>query len=400
MSNHAAIAAVTATLTNMLQKAVDVDDTVAGARVTARPPDRARHGAPAISQINLFLYRTAIDAAWRNHPLPPARPGESAQPPLPLILSYLVTAYGENDDEILSHRLLGLAMGVLNDHPVLSRADIRHALKPALGSALEDQVERVRITPDARPQDEISRMWATFGTGYRLSVIYDAAVVLIESTRPPAAPLPVLARGSDDRGPEVAAQLAPVVQGADAPNGQPAARPGDTVTLRGRDLDAVTHVLISGMRLDTEQELPLASAGSSTVTFLVPEGLPAGTVALVAAPEKGLRSNAVPLALAPVIDSAAPLKAKLSAAGTATLKLKSRELILPGQTLALLVGNHVFQVAPLAKASRSLTFTLTKIQPDTYTLRLRVDSVDSIPLADPSAPAPLRFDPNQQVVLS
>ena len=91
------------------------------------------------------------------------------------MLSYLITAYGENDDEILSHRLLGIAMGVLNDRPLLSRARHPAVAAAAPGSDLENQVERVRITPDPRPQDEISRMWTTFGTGYRLSVSYDAA---------------------------------------------------------------------------------------------------------------------------------------------------------------------------------------------------------------------------------
>ena len=129
MSNHSAIAAVTATLTNMIQRAVSVDAAVAGGRVTARPPDRARQGV-AGNQINLFLYRTSIDAAWRNQDPPSIRPGESGQPSLPLVLSYLITAYGENDDEILSHRLLGIAMGVLNDRPLLSRADIQRSLQP------------------------------------------------------------------------------------------------------------------------------------------------------------------------------------------------------------------------------------------------------------------------------
>ena len=107
MSSNAAIAAVTATLTNMIQTAVAADATVSSGTVTARPPDRARQGA-AGNQINLFLYRTAIDGSWRNQDPPSIRPGESGQPPLPLVLSYLVTAYGENDDEILAHRLVSL----------------------------------------------------------------------------------------------------------------------------------------------------------------------------------------------------------------------------------------------------------------------------------------------------
>ena len=75
MSNNAAIAAVTATLTNMIQAAVSADPVVSSGTVTARPPDEARQGAP-VNQVNLFLYRTSIDAAWRNQDPPSIRPGE------------------------------------------------------------------------------------------------------------------------------------------------------------------------------------------------------------------------------------------------------------------------------------------------------------------------------------
>ena len=208
MSTPAAIAAVTATLTQLLQGAVDTNHDI-NATVTAHPPDAARKGVQE-NQINLFLYRISIDAAWRNQDPPAIRPGETGQPPLPLVLSYLVTTYGEDDQEILAHRLLGIAMAAMHDRPVLSRTAIAGLTGDAGGSGLDQQVQRVRITPDPRPQDEISRMWATFGTGYRLSVSYDAAVVLIDSSRPVESPMPVLMRGPGDTGP--LATLAPFPQ--------------------------------------------------------------------------------------------------------------------------------------------------------------------------------------------
>ena len=71
----------------MIFQAVSADATLTGAMVTARPPDRARTDAGAGDQLNLFLYRTAIDAAWRNQDPrgPPA--GRTGRPPLPLLLS-------------------------------------------------------------------------------------------------------------------------------------------------------------------------------------------------------------------------------------------------------------------------------------------------------------------------
>jgi hypothetical protein len=410
MSNHSAIAAVTATLTNMIQRAVSVDAAVAGGRVTARPPDRARQGV-AGNQINLFLYRTSIDAAWRNQDPPSIRPGESGQPSLPLVLSYLITAYGENDDEILSHRLLGIAMGVLNDRPLLSRADIQRSLQPGPGSDLENQVERVRITPDPRPQDEISRMWATFGTGYRLSVSYDAALVLIDSTRPVAAPAPVLSRGADDGGPIASARLAPRIERVMPPNGQPAARPGDRVTLVGRHLDAVADFEVTGIRLAAAGVLPVASAtrGVVVVEIPAPPTLPAGTVAIAARFDDGsgrlIAGTPAPLALAPTIVSNATLKAKLDDKGNATLKVRCAPPVEAGQTIALIIGDRVIAAPPLDQAGDQLTFALSGFTAGTYTLRLRIDSVDSIPVSAPIAPAdagpaPMPIDPAQQVALT
>ena len=417
MSNNAAIAAVTATLINMIQAAVSADATVSGGTVTARPPDRARQGAP-VNQVNLFLYRTSIDAAWRNQDPPAIRPGEYGQPPLPLVLSYLITGYGENDDEILAHRLLGIAMGVLNDRPVLSRAQIASALPPP-GSDLQNQVERVRITPDPRPQDEISRMWTTFSTGYRLSVSYDVAVVLIDSTRPVAAALPVLTRGRQDTGPVAEGSPFPQLQLAVPPNGQPAAQPGDVLTVMGGYLSPITAVLVSHPLAAQPLTLTPMSVTATEVTVQLPDPpqLPAG-IATVAAmfdalPDQDpagpvtVTSNAVPVALAPKLVSDAPLTLKLAQNGPTPLTVTCSPAVQPQQTIALIVGSQLVPSAPVPAATSQLTFSLrASPRAPPYLLRLRIDSVDSIPVVSSAAPVnanqptPMQFDPNQQLVLS
>ncbi len=418
MSNNAAIAAVTATLTNMIQAAVSADAIVSSGTVTARPPDRARQGAP-VNQVNLFLYRTSIDAAWRNQDPPGVRPGESGQPPLPLVLSYLITAYGENDDEILAHRLLGIAMGVLNDRPVLSRAQIASALPPP-GSDLQNQVERVRITPDPRPQDEISRMWTTFNTGYRLSVSYDAAVVLIDSTRPVAAALPVLMRGRQDTGPVAAGSLFPQLQLAVPPNGQPAAQPGDVLALTGSYLNAITAVQVIHPLAGQPLTLVPMSVTAYQVTVQLPDPpqLPAGIATVAAtfdvlmdqdpAGSVTVTSNAVPVALAPRLVSNAPLTVKLVQNGPTPVTVNCSPAVQPQQTIALIVGSQLVPSAPVPAATSQLSFSLLGFtaSPTPRLLRLRIDSVDSIPVVSPAAPvnanqpAPMQFDPNQQLVLS
>lgn len=166
-----AIAAVTATLRNLLDRGLNAE--LPGTRVTTRPPDKARDGS-AGNQVNLFLYQTRPNAAWRN--LESAGPG---QPPLALNLHYLLSAYGDNEDdaEPFSHRLLGEAMHLFHANPVLDPQQIRAALA---GNDLYEQVERVRITLQPLALEELTKLWSTFQTPYRISVAYEVSVVLIE----------------------------------------------------------------------------------------------------------------------------------------------------------------------------------------------------------------------------
>jgi hypothetical protein len=174
MSDSLAIAAVTSALRQRLQRALDAS--LPGTRVTIRPPDKARDGQ-AGNQVNLFLFQTSPNASWRNVAPGPAGPGGLRQPPLALNLLYLLSAHGRDDDdpEPFSQRLLGEAMRVLHEKPVLDLAE--------LGKAPGGSVERVRVTLQPLSLEEIAKLWTIFQTPYRLSVVYEATVVLID--RPP-----------------------------------------------------------------------------------------------------------------------------------------------------------------------------------------------------------------------
>jgi hypothetical protein len=399
MSNDRAIAAVTATLRAVIYQAVNAEPDLGGTQVTARPPDRARQAVPG-NLINLFLYHTSIDAAWRNHNAAWQHPGDPGQPPLPLILSYLVTSYGENDDEVLSHRLLGLAMSVLHSRPLLAPADIAVALP---GSELEAQIESVRITPHTVRMDEVSRLWTTFQSPYRITAGYDAAVVLIDTTAPARAPLPVLRVGASDTGPAVIPQLQPVLQGAFPADGLPNIPPGGTFTLAGTFLQGVTHVRLSSLRLASPVVLPAAVTPDGVqVTLPAAPSVPAGQAtaeALAALDDGPLVSNRVPVALAPVITSQLPLSGTL-ANGSASVSLDCAPPVAPGQTVALVVGDRVVLGSPGepgTPARTHLDFRLTGFAAGTYPVRLRIDGQDSSLLR---ADNPTEFDPSQSLVLA
>ena len=92
-------------------------------------------------------------------------------------------------------------------------------------------------------------------------------------------------------------------------------------------------------------------------------------------------SNAVPVALAPKLVSNAQLKAKLAENGATALTVNCSPPVLPQQTIALIVGSQLVSSAPVQAATSQLSFGLQGFTAGTYLLRLRIDSVDSIPVA-------------------
>ena len=240
MSNSLAVATVTSALLQLLNQAVKAFP--GGARVTVRPPDKARL-TPPVNQLNVFLYHTTLDPAWRNQDMPTIRPGETGFPPLPLVLHYVITAYGEGDeDDIKAHQLLGRAMSVLHDHPILGPDEFTDLVT---GTDLQDQLERVRVTAQVLTVDDMYKLWTAFQTQYRISAAYEVSVVLIDSTQPNRTPLPVLTRGANDSGPVAQAAIEPpfpTLEAITLPDTQLVALIGDRLTLTGHHLTGASGV--------------------------------------------------------------------------------------------------------------------------------------------------------------
>ena len=179
MSNSLAIAAVTATLQSILTAEVTADPDLNDTTVTLMPLDKAR-GTNTNNQLNLFLYQVLRDAAWSNQNMPrQTQSGETAFPPLPLNLFYLITAYGRDNDVArpFGHELLGKAMGVLHDHAVLSPDEIKAASAGALSrSDLDQQIERIRITLQPLSLEEISKLWTGFATQYTITECFHSPI--------------------------------------------------------------------------------------------------------------------------------------------------------------------------------------------------------------------------------
>ncbi len=214
MSTALAIASVTAVLKDLLNNGLidhNASSTLGNVTVSALSPDRIDTTTlNQTSQINLFLYQVTPNSGWRNIALPSRNSdGERiSNPPLALDLHYLVTAYGAL--ELHAEILLGYSMQLFHETPVLTRNAIRSALAPPtpvsggsglpasmralFTSELAEQVEQIKITPEALNTEEISRMWTAFNAHYRPSAAYQASVVLIESKQSTRSTLPVRAR--------------------------------------------------------------------------------------------------------------------------------------------------------------------------------------------------------------
>ncbi|EIL97804.1 Pvc16 family protein, partial [Rhodanobacter thiooxydans] len=294
---------------------------------------------------------------------------------------------------------------------VLDGNDIRNALAD---NDLAKQIERVRVTPLPQSVDDLSRLWTAFQTNYRTSAVYEAAVVLIDSQAATRAPLPVLRRGAQDRGVLATASAAAALDALDYPRHQSAVRLGEDIELNGRQLGTQNAVArFSSLRLDAPIDIAPqagAAAGSLRVHLADPaEDTNAAsrwapgiyTVALRVQPPglPPLLSNELPLALAPRIT----LGSLTAAAGNFALNLTCTPRICDGQRVFLLFGDRMLAPVSISNPAdtqlpTALTFQLTGVAAGTYTVRLRVDGADSIPV-DFSGSVPA-FAANQQVVVS
>lgn len=197
MSSALAIASVTFLLKDLLDNRLigqGVTASVGEVSVTALPPDRVSVGAEERSQLNLFLYRITPHSAWRSLDVAEGNGHDGArrQPPLALDLHYLLTAYGEHDFQ--AEILLGYAMQLLHETPVLTREAIRGALasggsgtaaSPAraalAASGLAEATAQIKIYPEFLSTEETSKLWSALQARYRPSAAYKASAVLLEA---------------------------------------------------------------------------------------------------------------------------------------------------------------------------------------------------------------------------
>lgn len=440
MSTALAIASVTAVLKDLLNNGLidaDLSATVGNVLVTALPPDRIEVEPPnAQSQLNLFLYQVTPNPAWRNVGLPSRNSNGDriSNPPLALDLHYLLTAYGAS--ELHAEILLGYGMQLLHETPVLARDAIRTslsapsimnggALPPELQalfeSGLAEQLEQIKIVPEALSTEELSRLWSAFQAKYRPTAAYQVSVVLIEARTPTRNSLPVrqrliyvnpFIRPSIDRLLSQENSAAPILAN------QPVLA-GHILYIEGRELRGdITSVRIGSIEVDP----PAADITPDRIRVPLPTELRAGLHGVQVihrlllgeppAPHAGTESNAVALLLRPRITS----QTVESLADTGD-GFRSGDIVVnvePGvtetQRVLLLLNEfnppegrppraYSFPLPPLAElpppgVAVTLRFPFRGVRPAAYLLRIQVDGAESLPGADATG----RFDSPQVTI--
>jgi Pvc16 N-terminal domain len=197
VSNHLAVATVSAALKRTLELALPSTLQQQAVSVVTGRPEAPSAGATD-PKVTVFLYQVTPNPAWRNADLPTRRSDGLTmvqRPQAAVDLHYLISFFGDEKQQV-PELLLGLVLRTLHSRPILARDRIQEvSAGPLAGSNLADQVEPVRFVPLAMTLEELSKLWAVFfQIPYRLSLAYQASVVLVEDEIPVPPVKPVATR--------------------------------------------------------------------------------------------------------------------------------------------------------------------------------------------------------------
>jgi hypothetical protein len=394
MSNALAIGAVTAVMKNILENGLARPEAVSSLndpQVGVLLPNIDPTGGNNKDRLNLFLYQTTLNTSWRNVGMP-SRNSDGDRinnPPLALDLHYLITAFSR--DAFHAEILLGVAMQILHETPVLPRDKIRSVLQalattvPSLvglaSAGLEDQIDQVKITPQPMNIEEISKLWAAMQTQYQPTMAYQVSVVLIERNRSvkTAIPAQVLQLVALPYRSIVIDEILPKVITS-----------GSVITLKGMNFNGdQVQVLVNGAIV------PPSVISGGEIQLALPTTLPAGVTGVqvqhfadfgaVSGLRQSFESNVMPFVLRPKIETAAvttPLtggQAEVTLTITPAIEPNQKVILLMNQLGVEKAAGYSFMVAARNTPQTQITVSLSNVQAGRYLLRVQVDGAESLP---------------------
>ena len=386
MSNLYAISATTATLSYLLRSD--------GKTVVTKQPDTL---TTASSMLNIFLYQISQNLGYKNldHPARDFDGQLTKKQQLGLDLYYLLTAYGNNDEELLAHKILAESVMTLHEKPILTKElieaaindpDIKAKMSDINNADLSRQIDLVKLTMHPLSIEDLTKIWSSFfkNTSYRISVVYKATVVLLEGIQDPKVPIPVRERNIYSvapKQPEIIYVQPQIVE----------LSPETEIIIHGTSLNAEDTRIDLGDNKAKLEDLssPLIASGQKLVVKL-PNSLTAGIKQIkvvhpisMGNPKKlhrGLESNAVLFAVAPKITSIEPASSSVGA----KIKITFEPKITREQQLGVIIGSGKPLVPEWIDPNNTETDNLeiripANMEQGIYPIRLRVDGAESQP---------------------
>ena len=394
MSNHLAVATVSAALRNLID---DAAGTLLGGVATNVEVGRPDRLAPAdnAAAISIFLYQVSHNPHLRNDDLPTRRSDSAMtqRPQVALDLYYLLTFFGVENRQH-PELLLGRVAAALHAEPILSRQRIENVLVSDAHLAQSDLAsspELVRFDPVGLNLEELSKLWSVFfQTHYRLSVAYKGSTVLVSPED--AAPRPTLPVAT--RNLYVETLAAPRIEGVSGAGGplDPVVI-GGVLVIRGQNLSSADCRVVLSTNAGESEALP-EQITASEVRISLSEGpfsagsLRAGVVAVrivhytmmgtPPTPHPGPKSNVCAAVIHPSVEGL-PLPAT---AAVTNYALNVAPLVGPRQPASLLLSGEgrsvTLDAAPRSADTSVLSFDLSGVAPGTYLLRVNVDGAESL----------------------
>jgi hypothetical protein len=315
-STGQAIGRVTSLLRDRLEAATGIATTV------GRPePGETINNGQGAPRLNLFLYEAQFDPSLRNHALDVGQ-----QPPLWLVLRYLLTAFDEDGESDTMAALDQMGFG-------LSALQEMNFLRP-VNAALRDNPEPLKLTFDEAPLDALSKLMQGPDSRYRFSMAFQVRPVMVATGETPSYALPV---GVDQSGPvpviigedgiriPVLPSLGAVIQSVEPR----AVEPGEVLVIRGTDLHlSGLSVRLGGATLPVIMQRPDVLQARVDTALLPPGPLRAGGQPLAvvqALPTGRLRSsNVLGAGVRPIVTGAtvSGLHATVDATAAADVELQ------------------------------------------------------------------------------
>lgn len=125
-------------------------------------------------KLTVFLYEIAEDPTSRNRPpvrSQPPTPPTVRKPPMALLLRYLITPWG--GDQETQHQMLGRALQTFYDDAILDGTQ--------LSGSLAASTDSLHLTLTPLTLDQKSWVWYAIQKPYRLSLNYEVRVVNLDA---------------------------------------------------------------------------------------------------------------------------------------------------------------------------------------------------------------------------